>query len=348
MKDMLKKRVLALMLTIPMVLSVSCKNEEDKITETNQTILTEDTTADTATIQTTSFSTETSEPTELTQATTYIDGVGEVYVRNSNYLSKEDFNSLWAKIRAYGDFSLGIDNPKILEIAREYFNNDSLTLEDIGFFQCDLLDDSDINKKFYIDLLSGYCINSFSRYFLSLNGDRFMENHIDNRFFHDYFPEYSVECDKGNARKIAEEYLSNNPYYTMLLQINDSSGLSKFMSNYKDEPEAQEAMKYFIFYCLQNYDTSWGLSSGSYSTLYGFLPLTRETDGNITIVYNSTTTFDKLQSVVNSMPNCENLDITKPETYEDLVNSGVDVDVLERAIKYAGLDIPLLSETNNI
>lgn len=311
-------------------------------TETAMSVSVESSTSDSQV----TVSTETTESIEPTQATTYIEGIGEVFVRSENYLSEKDFNALMEKTWDYGYTSLGLDNPKILEIAREYFHNDSLTIEDIGFFQCDMLSDDGHKKNLLDKIKLNSCFDDLSRYFLAVNEGRFMLNQIDYDFFNKHFPEYCKECNNGNARYMRDNFLCSNQYYDELCDISQTEDLSKFMDRYKDIPEAREAMKFHIFITLREYVKSWTDIAGSYANDISFMPITRDTNYDF-IVVPSSTTFDKLQQLLITCPHCENFDISKVETYEDLVNSGVDVDVLERAIKYAGLDIPLLSETYN-
>ena len=289
---------------------------------------------------------------ESTVETTYVDGIGEVFVNNVNYLSKNDFVALRDKLYDYGFISLGVDNPAILEQARIYFNNDSLTLNDIGYFQSEEIGDSDtdiIDTYGEIRMLQeqGYYMD-FARYVKVLESECVMTKQISNEFFKNYFHDYWQLCQQGKLN----DFLNKLNYSKYCLQIRGGlqtegvSALDKFLSKNIDEPEAHEDVKACIFMELCDYNQCWFNLASTYSNYISFMPITETTDHEFVIVPSSAS-YKKLQDIVSAAPHCENLDISKPETYEDLVNSGVNIDLIERAFDYAGLDIPKLSQIHD-
>lgn len=340
------KRFTSMLLIITVILGLTgCRSDKDSST----TITTESETA-----QATSELTTTSEPEP---PTTYVDGIGEIYLEEPHYLSKDDFGVLQSRNGKYGGVGLGIDNPTILEQARKYFKDNTLTIEQVGYFQCDELCDGDPNrignsmadKKRVMESLQnvgnqGKIANDIARYILSLNGDKYMINQISYDFFSKHFPDYVNECNEGKTADFLNNGLFDNPYYErFIFNLNDKgyAALNNFISDHASDSEAREMIKLYLFVHLMDYNYNWFSLASSSSTVCNFMPIAKTTDGKYVVVPPTS----QLQRQVNLIPKCENLDITKVETYEDLKNSGVEVEIIEKAFKYAGIDIPLLSKS---
>ncbi len=319
-------------------------------TDTNSTI---ETTIATTSNEISSTSTTVSEDTENTEATlntTYINDIGEVFVKDPKYLSKKDFVAISNRIYDYGYLRFGVDSPAILDQARAYFKDDTLTLEDVGFIQSQEIGDNDtdiINVKDTINYLQnqGFFMD-LSRYVLSLQGNLPMKYSFNNEFFKTYFYDYWSETQKGNYSVLDNSFMFDNKYYYDLktnYDIHGMSSLRDFLGRNLDDPDAREAVKFFIYNELGEYNLTWYKLAGTYSSYIGFMPITETVDYEYVAIPSSATS-DKLQDIVSKAPNCQDLDISKPETYDDLLNSGVDVDLIEKAFDYCGLEIPKLSE----
>lgn len=350
-----KKKYLVLATTLVWSLSaVSCDaskfmNDNDN-SSVSESVSIEDT-YDNVTSDTT-ISIDTSDLTETTPETTYINNVGEIYVREQKYLTREEYLAIMYRTADYGFTSLGVDNPVILEEARRYFKDKSLTLEDVAYFQSDAFGDADYDiipvRDRMQQLKNGYAYYfEIARYVLSLYGEKpLIGQDFGKAFFTTYFPEYTEMCDKKKARELSENMRKNNPYfYDLEVKCAESgeSALKEFISSHPSDPEAQEAVKYELFMLFREYNDCRRDLAGSYSTIISFMPIVRTTNDEL-VLYPSSGTFDKIQAQFSTVPKCENLDFSRPETYDDLLNSGVDVEFIEQTFEYAGLDIPKLSE----
>ena len=366
----MKRRMKSLIVTVLAccigVSCVGCNGSESKdSTTTAATTATEATTTTTTTEIATSTTEETT-TAEETSATSYVENIGEIYVSDVNYLSEKEFVEISTQAGNGGWVRLGVDNPNNLELVRKYFGDDMLTLEDVGFFQCDMLsgeiypfDDYYYGTTItYIETLQFDVI----RYLMALNGDRYYINQIGYDFFVRYFPDY---VEKYNENKDVR-FVYKNPVLDLDTLLGDGQdltslyfrefydkfetkgekALSDFISKNIADPEAHEAVKLYLFWLITDYNCSWFNNATYYSKTINFMPIAKTTDGKY-IVTPSKSPFNQLQKYIKLLPNCENLDITKSETYEDLINSGVNVDLIEKAFDYAGIDIPKLSRSNN-
>ncbi len=328
------------------------KNDKQGLSQNDTSITTEASIATTSSKVTESSVTipDDTENTEVTLNTTYMNGIGEVFVKEPKYLSKKDFVAISNRIYDYGYLYFGVDSPAILEQAKDYFKDDTLTLEDIGYMQSQEIGDNDtdiIDVKLDVNYIQnqGYFMD-FARYILSLQDNVPMKYSFNNEFFKTYFYDYWCETQNGNFFVMVNNFMFNNKYYTNLRNSFDTHGMSSlrdFLSKNLDNPEAKEAVKFLIYNELGEYNVKWFDLAGTYSKYIGFMPITETTDYEFVAVPSSAT-FDKLQDIVSKAPNCQDLDISKPETYDDLLNSGVDVDLIEKAFDYCGLEIPKLSE----
>lgn len=342
---------------------VACNGSESKdSTTTAATTATEATT----TTEITTSTTEETTTAEATSATSYVENIGEIYVSDVKYLSEKEYTEISTRASNGGWVKLGIDNPNNLEQARKYFEDDTLTLEDVGFFQCDMLSDSD----YFSDALSSYepnyvgaCLSTdIVRYILALNGDRFFISQISYDFYARYFPDYVEKYKKNKDVKFVykdpvldtdalqwDEQDLTCLYFQEFYNKFETKGekaLSDFLAKDKEDPEAHESVKLYLFWMLTKYNSAWFRAATYYNRSLNFMPIAKTTEGQY-IVAPSKTPFNQLQKRVNQLSKCENLDITKPETYEDLINSGVNVDLIEKAFDYAGIDIPKLPRSND-
>ncbi len=360
----MKRRMKSLIVTILAccigVSCVGCNGSESKdSTTTAATTATEATT----TTEITTSTTEETTTAEATSATSYVENIGEIYVSDVKYLSEKEYTEISTRATNGGWVQLGVDNPNNLEIARKYFEDDTLTLEDVGFFQCDMLS-GEVgpfdNYRYSTITYSQTLEFDVIRYLLALDGGRYYINQIGYDFISRHFPDY---IEKYNENKdvrffyrdpVLEKfnYSDENMTGKYLHDFYDKfetkgeKALSDFLSKDIADPEAHEAVKLFLFMQIAQYNWSWFDNATYLSNSINFMPIAKTTDGKY-IVAPSKSAFIQLQRSVKLLPKCENLDITKPETYEDLINSGVNVDLIEKAFEYAGIDIPKLSRSND-
>ncbi len=346
------KRLISLLLPILMLLGLlgcgSLKVSSTVATSESESVQPSFTTMEEPT---TTEATTTASPTP---ATTYIEGIGEVVVSDPKYLSKTDFAKVTDSLTPYGFISLGYDNPTLLDVLRDLYSDDSLTIEDVGFYQpYDLSDNDPECPEYIIDAESvKYRLVHQSgiqfeivRYFLAMNNLRMWIDEVPYSVFETFFPDYLQFYKDGDRNALFEEAFSQQDTLDLINMDpnNGESLIDSFISIKEASAESQNVMRFCMFFWLMDYNECRYDLSVTYSPAMNFIPIAKSVEERYVLI-PSTRALQRLQELTKSIPKCEALDITRPETYDDLVISGVNVDLIEKTIKYAGIKIPLLSE----
>lgn len=297
-----------------------------------------------------SISNTETETHELSESTKYVDGIGYILDDDPQYISNDEFVNIREQLYNYGFISLGYGNPALLEYMKSYLRNENITLKDVGYFQPDSLNDSnndiiDVTTQ-YNTLRDHGFYTDIVRYVMAANNLRMWIDEIPFEFFQKYFPDYIERYLKGERFDFEYSYNSIQDVSDLIYECSSKgeSALREFLA--KCTPEQYEYVRYYIFDTLLQYNFARFEFSATYSTLISFMPIAEDVDGKY-VLAPSSATLDKFQRQINLLPKCETLDITNPETYDDIVNSGINVDLIERTFEYAGLDIPKLSEQHD-
>lgn len=217
----------------------------------------------------------------------------------------------------------GMDNPILIKYLKQYFNNNDITIDDVDYL-CHIGHTDSSNASGYdggfSDLIASLKDSTFTidinfiRYVMSRNNLRFWGDETNYSLMYNLFPEYV-------------SILNNEDYDTLSKLEND-----KRLDDFHDSRENDYSIINFYEFNGENFDDFF------YYYLYrdisefnvvryecilddpSCVELGRNSQGYIVIVPTEIQ-YNKYNNGFNQVPGCENIDILKVETREDLINS---------------------------
>lgn len=218
-------------------------------------------------------------------------------------------------------FYNGIDNPLLLNSIREYYNDDSITIDDVNYL-CHL--DHQDSYKGYDGGFSGVIRGledghgfdmSFIRYVMSRNNLRFWIDEIPYSLISNLYPEYY---------EIFNFSLNDVPFYD-LLQGNDK--VNRFREAFEYNESIENLLDYSecdddLYTCI-TFDNIGIYNVERYRCIfnsYELVKLGRNNEGRVVMIPTEIQ-YNKFNRAFQKIPGCENIDILKVETRDDLIES---------------------------
>lgn len=307
-----KKRSLIVMISLSCAFSmVGCsktyyesKKESSPVTDIS--INSQETTED---VQTTSLESTVS-PSSFSD---FIDEtVPDTKIRQSDF-NAEDFAYDYYY---FGTYTLGRGNPNLEQALKKYLSNDSVSVNDIPYFEnpCESYN-PDFHDNMYYDI-------DFIRYVCEENNLRLFVDEIDYELFKEKFPEFVEVCDNGRIDDLAIVYLNDFPekldYKGSLIDV-----------NYMDA-DLHELSELTCFYQLRNYNSEREHISANLPDEYGGLIKNGLSVDGEYVWCLTEKQYDCFSEDLHKIPKCENINILVPETREDLIASGIDVEKYDK------------------
>ena len=189
-----------------------------------------------------STTTEVTDPSESINRDNYIG----VVLDNPGVIDTQIYNDDIAKVSSLS-FSIGYDNEFTREAIRKQFNDDSLNVCDIAYFQS-LSFGEDYCGYVFSDLIFDPYIRSslnIARYFLAANGFTFITDEVPASFFKEKFPDF-VDQYPTNGGFLFD--MDDHTFYDFT-EIIGEGFYNKF--DYSDDINVDRKC---LYYCLQEYN----------------------------------------------------------------------------------------------
>lgn len=278
--------------------------------------------SETTSVQTEQSETESQTSSEMTETlksepTGFEDYNDETIPINKLKQSDIDIEDFSYQYYSFGTYTLGRGNPKLTPALRNYLSNNAVCASDIPYFEkptnsygIDWILD---NKFFDVDYI---------RYVCEENGLRFFVDEIPYELFKDRFPDLVDLCDNNKIDEIAMVYLNQFPdelgYKGSLINVDYSNANLKELS------------RITCFYFLRNYNTEREFVAANLPNDYGGLIENGVSVDGKYVWCLSEKQYDCFSADLHTKPKCENINILVPETREDLITSGVDVEKYDK------------------
>lgn len=257
-------------------------------------------------------------------------------------ITQEDYEAI---ISYANVFNNGMDSPVMLEFVRYYYGDDSLSIDDVDYL-CHIghtFSDQPAGYDGFIDLIntlkeatSPYDIN-FIRYVCSRNNLRFWEDEFDDTLMNYLFPEYASMVDNKDYNSL--DSLRNSDEVRNFYRTDSTDYSIASLCEY-------EANNNFGVFDFITYDMLGSFNRTKYTCVLedaDVVEVGRNADGDIVVLPNEMQ-LNKYNNGFGSIPGCENIDISKVETRDDLIASmGIETvelydqvydQILQRADKY--------------
>ena len=292
-------------------------------------------TDETVTVTTDVPITESSESTEPVETTTmelsFVDKLDKVVDSKNIDLSYDDVLGFLrnTEVEMYGSYDIGFGNPTLINKIREYFKDDTLGPQDFTRIHDEW--DSSLYNKSLFNAVKYFDID-YVRYVLEENGLRLWTDEIPYVFFAEKFPDYVKICDERNYCDLGIDY--NEKFVYSVLGHHDY----RFISDDYDfdgtiicadylNPENAEAFRLAAFMQLALYNNCRDMiAAGFHKTGDGRIKLGLSIDGKYVWVLTEAQYNCFQDEYLPKFSKCENVDILIPETRDDLIASGVDVE----------------------
>ena len=318
MKFNSNKRLLVIAVSLPCALSmVGCMTSVSARDDVNTQI-----TGTSSTIVQSEL--DTSDTTEISETSakpsSFDDYVDETLPNNRISEKSYDITEFRKASIWFSSVGIGYGNPRLLKCVKEFFSNDSLGTEDIPYY-------SSPGSEYEVEL-NGF-VNSedfdYVRYVLEENNLRMWIDEIPYEFFEEKFPDYVKICNQDKFFDLDDQY--GDYFWTngMSHGYNGSLALMQYDSNNIDK------MKLATFIQLAHYNRTREAIATNISdnddktTKYGYIETGVTRDGKY-VWCPTKLQYRVVQNDVKRLPKCENVDILIPETREDLIASGIDVE----------------------
>jgi len=291
-------------------------------------------TSEAAPLQTEQAETESQTTSEIIETTKIVptgfeDYVDETIPNNKISLNNVDMNDFIVKQINFGGVGMGYGNTKLLSFVRSYFSDNSLNTVDIPYYESP--------GHNYDDVLSGFQESvdiDFIRYVLEENGLRFWIDEIPTEFFREKFPDYYDLVNKGdNSYIIIEDEIFN--YFVRNGSMNGYNGsLADFYSSGGNREKTTQACLIQLMYYNQDREKIVANmpDNDDHTTKYGCIKTGLTPDGKYVWCLTKLQ-YRVVQNDTKRLPKCENIDILIPETRDDLIASGVDVEKYDEMCK---------------
>lgn len=261
-------------------------------------------------------------------------------------ITQDDYEAISSIAYAFYN---GMDSPVLLDFIRYYYNDDSLTIDDVDYL-CHI---GHINSDKPAGYNSGFTdfvqslvtppvqldIN-FIRYVYSRNSLRLWEDEFDDTLMNYLFPEYASMVDSNEKSA-----------YMKLDDIRWSKEVRDFYEGGSHDYSIASLYEYeannnFGVFDFITYDMLGNFNNSKYTVVLedaDIVEIRRNGDGDIVVVPNEMQ-LNKYNNGFRSIPGCENIDISKVETRDDLIASmGIETvelydqvydQILQRAEEY--------------
>ena len=265
--------------------------------------------------QTTSEITETTKP----EPTGFEDYIDETVPNNKIPVKDIDVSSLRDSSVWFSGVGLGYGNPRLLKCVRNFFSNQSLGTEDVQTY-------SGVDGNYDAEF-KGVTTDNFDyiRYVLEENGLRLFIDEVPYEFFVEKFPDYVDISNKDKYADLDREFVdyfyfntNQNGYNGNLVSMTcDSSNIDKIRLATFDLLVRYNVSREAIATNISDNDDK--------TTKYGYIETGLTPDGRY-VWCPTKLQYRVVQNDVKRLPKCENVDILIPETREDLIASGIDVE----------------------
>lgn len=301
-------RICAIAVAAGCVLSVSgCGKKQDESNVQPSADAFVESTSETSILETT----ETTKP----EPTGFEDYIDETVPANMISFSSVETDDIVYYSYNIGSYYIGRGNPKLEAFLRSFTSNPTLKVEDVSSFEfipkIQEVYDSLVydNSLFDID---------FVRYICSENNLRLFVDEIPYEYFSDRFPEYIKLCNDGRYNEIGVQYHNSFPdevgYKTSLIDM-----------DYSDSSKHDiEQISCFRHLGEFNYFREW--FAATFPKEYGgAIANGKSVDGKYVWCLTEEQ-YNRAMEYIHKLPKCENVDILVPETREELIASGIDVE----------------------
>lgn len=275
----------------------------------------------------TSISPGSSSVTDPTGPTEFKDNFGQLLPVGNKIITLDDYNNFCSYTVYYGFTDIGMDNPYLLSYIQDYFNDSTLTLDDINFLQFygsnftqkngfdDFINTLTNGQAFAIDF-------DLLRYILEENNLRMWVDEIPYSYFETNFPDIMKGIEEYGCFEVQDK--NYDPSHWDLLKGYGFDGYSYASITIDGTEEQRKELEYDIF----NTASLYNMYRNYYLYYYedtSLREIARTTDGKI-IWVPTEIEYNQIMRKTNQIPGCENIDIMYPESREDLINSGIDLD----------------------
>ena len=316
MKFSTKKKILVIAVSVPCIFNmVGCLRNVESSKSNNFSDSSITTSTDYIESTSESMSIDTVETT--TEPSSFQDYLGETIPVKKIDQSNFNYEDLTIFIGDIGGYGLGRDNPMLLQKLREYFSDDSLETIDIPYFV-----DPENSFDSVMDSIDMRLDMDFIRYIFEENGWRLWIDPIPDSYKEEKFPEI---VDKFKHNK----YLDlNAQYWDGFYYQPDKYGFDGKHITSVDylNPENEELLQLVCVMQIQNYNELWEeLAATMKNDTVDSIEIGLTADGHY-MWYPSEQQFNIFSHFFHKIPGCENIDILVPETREDLMASGINVE----------------------
>ena len=210
----------------------------------------------------------------------------------------------------------GMENPQLIKTIREYYSDDTLTLDDVNYLTyVGHTGNSQSFQEFIDGILEYKTLDvDFVRYVMSKNNIRFWTNEIEYKLTCELFPEYTslYEYDLSSYYDFLynnsehEDFMKSIKYQPMIYDLEDNF--------YQYDPEDVQYLCYYnlIVYNMNRHAVTYGDQDG---VKFG------RAEDNLIVMTPTQAQYNKYNNGLHSLPNCENIDILKVESREELIAS---------------------------
>ena len=249
------------------------------------------------------------------EPTGFEDYIDETVPANMISFSNVETDDLFYYSCDFGSYLIGRGNPKLVKILRNYNSNPKLNVEDVSSFEFVPKEAEVYDKLYYSNQQFDL---DFIRYIYSENNLRLFIDEIPYEYFADRFPEYIKLCNEGKFTSIDLPYLNSFPdevgYKSSLLDMDYSDSNKHDIESISCFRHLGE-FNYFRECIAANFPKDYG----------GAIANGKSVDGKY-VWCPTEEQYMRVMEYIHKLPKCENVDILIPETREDLIASGIDVE----------------------
>ena len=293
--------------------------------------------SDTAPNTETTYSTEeSSSESSVAPETTKETRIGyfgeEVVVSNASSISIDDWYAIHNKCGLTLLLGIGFDNPKLLEVLRDYYKDDDLTLSDVNYMQVDELMLDGYSGDQFAEINMGRILDlDFVRYILAENGLRLWVDEIPFAFFEENFPELVEKYNMCNLEDLFNMYNSYSDLWDFVASYdeNHENAYSSFVSD--GDEKALEWHRIWLFEALKDYNIMRLVftDDNTKDRIHGKIDIVETIDGKNVYDFDDSG-YESLSRRTRELYHCENVIIGEVETLEQLKESGINVDLYQQ------------------
>lgn len=290
------------------------KNEKESVLETSESMSLES-----------SVGSE-DEPVEITkpEPTGFEDYIDETIPSKKLDFGNINFDDFFLQSYNVGSIFLGYDNPQLQQFVKDYFNDDSLNTCDIPYYSYTGANFDGIFNTFYETMDLDYV-----RFVLEENDLRFLDDQISYEYLEEKFPQYISLCKAGGFSQLDNDFIN---IFVLEAQQNGYNGnLIEYYENSGDYDKTQLACFMQLAYYNYNRDRLAANmpDKDDDHIKYGFIETGETLDGEY-VWCPTELQYRVVKNRVKHLSKCENINILVPETREDLIASGIDVEKYDK------------------